>query len=100
MKAWLLPLLLAAAPAAVQPVIIPLQRQPQSEPAPPPPSPVPVAPPQAGPTMVAPAASALGTAPQGFQQAPPEIVPPTPAGSILQAWSIYGQSTAAYLRQD
>lgn len=40
---------LFAAPAAAQPIIIPLSPQPQRQPPPPPsPSPVPVAPPQAG----------------------------------------------------
>lgn len=38
---------LLAAPAAAQPIIIPLQPQRQAEPPPPPPSPAPVAPPQA-----------------------------------------------------
>ena len=76
MKAWLLPLLLAAVPAAAQPIIIPLQPQPQREPAPPQASPVPVAPPQAGPTRVMPRVPAIGSAPRAVQQASPEIVPP------------------------
>jgi hypothetical protein len=76
MKAWLLPLLVAAMPASAQPIIIPLQ--PQREPARPPASPVPVAPPQAGPTVVVPRARHIRSAPRAVRPRPGIVRPNAP----------------------
>jgi len=75
MKLWLaLPVVLVAGSAAAQPILVPLQRQPQAEAPPNPPSPVPVAPPQAGPTVVPPAAPVTPNTPAAA--APAEVIAP------------------------